>query len=273
MDDGAAQLAAAARLVLGNVTYRLTVAERLFAGIDLEAPRLAVALQEPAFSKLQEVISGVTLKYERLADSIRSLHDLTHLPAFTLPGATREVFAIGHALQSIYITDQPESGSDESEVQLVAEMEQEASGCIALLQAVDPSLALPYIGARDALRGSNPDRARHVLSSLRELWGHLLRRLAPDDRVLTWATSDDKELLHEGRPTRKARILYVCRSLNHHPLTDFVVQDTRALVKLVELFNRVHELDSELTDEQLRALLLRTDSWLMYILEIWEGAK
>ena len=152
-------------------------------------------------------------------------------------------------------------------------MEQETSGCIGLLQAVDPALARPYIGAHDALRGRNADRARHILSSLREFWNHLLRRLAPDEHVLSWVSTDDKDLLHEGRPTRRARVLFVCRSLNHGPLTDFVVQDTRALVKLVEFFNRVHELDPELTDEQLRALLLRTDSWLTYILQIWEGTK
>ena len=44
-----------------------------------------------------------------------------------------------------------------------------------------------------------------------------------------------------------------------------------ALVKLIELFNRVHELETALTDEQLRAILIRTDSWLMYILQISSG--
>ena len=116
-----------------------------------------------------------------------------------------------------------------------------------------------------------PPLFSYILSSLRELWNHLLRRLAPDEYVLAWVSRDDAELLHDGRPTRKARVLYVCRSINHEPLTDFIVQDTRALVTLVESFNRLHELESELTDEQLRALLLRTDSWLTYILQIWEG--
>jgi Predicted pPIWI-associating nuclease len=271
MHSAAAQLEAATKLTLGNLAYRLTVTERLLAGIDLETPRLAAVPPGLAVSKLQQVVGDFTLKYERLAESIHSLPDLTRLPAFTLPGATREVFVTGYALETIFVPDKPQSERDESEIELIAEVEEEVSGCIALLQAVDPSLALPYVGARNALRGSNPDRARHVLSSLRELWGHLLRRLAPDDQVLTWATGEDTELFYEGRPTRKARILYVCRRLNHHALTDFVMQDTRALMKLVELFNRVHELKPGLTDEQLRALLARTDSWLMYILQIWEG--
>ena len=41
--------------------------------------------------------------------------------------------------------------------------------------------------------------------------------------------------------------------------------------KRLELFNRMHELETELTDEQLRAILLKNDSWLMYILQISMG--
>lgn len=273
MQDSIEQLQATAKLSLGDIAYRMTVSERLFAGIDFDAMRQAMALPEPAFLKFQDVISNVTSTYEKLAASIRVLPDVTYLPTFALPGATREVFITGYALDAIRIPEEPEDEDDASVVQLIAEVEQETSGCIGLLQAVDPALARPYIGAHDALRGRNADRARHILSSLREFWNHLLRRLAPDEHVLSWISTDDKDLLHEGRPTRRARVLYVCRSLNHEPLTDFVVQDTRALVKLVEFFNRVHELEPELTDEQLRALLLRTDSWLTYILQIWKGTR
>ena len=82
---------------------------------------------------------------------------------------------------------------------------------------------------------------------------------------------NQKDLLYGGKPTRRARVLYVCRELNNDPLTDFLMHDTQALVKMIELFNRVHELETTLTDEQLRAILLRTDSWLMYILQISSG--
>lgn len=285
MQDSIAQLQAAAKMSLGDVAYRMTVTERIFAGIDFEAMRRAVALPESAFLKLENVIGDVTLTYEKLAASIRTIPDVTHLPVFILPGATREVFMTGYALDAIYIPDEPDREKDASEVQLITEVEQETSGCIRLLQAVDPALARPYIGAHDALRGRNADRTRHILSSLRELWNHLLRRLAPDERVWPWVDSQGSrerlckkgELLFvkDGKEnlTRGSRVLFVCRNLNHPPLTDFVVQDTHALVKLVEFFNRVHELEPELTDEQLRALLLRTDSWLTYILQIWKGTR
>ena len=273
MEDNIAQLQAAAKLSLGDMAYRTTIAQQLFARIDFDAMRRAMALPEPAFLKFQDVIGNVTATYENLAASIRVFPDVTYLPTFALPGATREVLVTGYALETICVPEEPEEERDTSTVQLIAEVEQETSICIGLLQTVDPALARPYIGAHDALRGRNADRTRHILSSLRELWNHLLYRLAPDEHVISWVPTGDKELLHNGRPTRRARILYVCRNLNHEPLSDFVVQDTRALVKMVEFFNRVHELESGLTDEQLRALLLRTDSWLTYILQIWGGTR
>ena len=273
IQDSIEQLQAAAKLSLSDIAYRMAVSERLFARIDFDAMRQAMVLPEPAFLKFQNVIGNVTSTYEKLAASVHVLPDLTYLPTFALPGATREVFITGYALDTIRVPEEPEDVEDASVVQLIAEVEQETSGCIGLLQAVDPALARPYIGAHDAFRGRNADKARHILSSLREFWNHLLHRLAPDEHVLSWISTEDKKLLYEGRPTRRARVLYVCRSLNHEPLADFVVQDTRALVKLVEFFNRVHELDLELTDEQLRAILLRTDSWLTYILQIWKETR
>jgi hypothetical protein len=161
-----------------------------------------------------------------------------------------------------------ERSRDDAEIEMVAEIEQETSVSVALLRSLDPALATPYIGARDSLESSNPDRARHVLTSLRELWNHLLRRLAPDNAVLSWIPGNRQGLLHEGNPTRRARVLYICRDLDHAPLSDFVDRDTSALVILVDLLNRVHQLESELSDAELRALLLRTDSWLLYILQI-----
>ncbi|MDO8473039.1 MAG: hypothetical protein Q7T05_04395 [Dehalococcoidia bacterium] len=271
MGDSVAQLQAATKLLLTDVTFRMTVTETLFAGIDFESLCRAVALPEPAFLRIEHLIGDVTLTYGRLAESITTFPDLTYLPAFALLGATREVFSTGYALDSICVPEKRVRQKDESEVQFLAEVRQETSGCIGLLQSIDPVLARLYVGAHDALHSGNAERARHVLSSLRELWNHFLRRLAPDEHVLAWVPRNDKDLLHEGRPTRRARVMYICRSLNHEPLTDFVVQDTRALVKLVDVFNRVHELEPGLTDEQLRVLLLRTDSWLTYILQVWEG--
>ena len=267
------QLQASAKLALCDTSLRLAATERLMAGIDFDAIRSRFQIEMPVITGLESSIANVAASYGGLAESLREISDITRLPAFVLPGATREIYTTSFALETLRPWDDRDEDEAETEIQFVAEAELETSGCIALLQQVDPGLARPYIGARDALYGNNADRARHILSSLRELWNHLLRRLAPDDLVAAWipGVSNQKDLLHEGKPTRRARVLYVCRELNNEPLTDFLMHDTRALVKLIELFNRVHELETALTDEQLRSILLRTDSWLMYILQISVG--
>ena len=264
------QLQASAKLALCDTSLRLAATERLMAGIDFEAIRSRFQIEMPVISGLKSSIAHVAASYGNLAESLREISDITRLPAFVLPGATREIYTTSFALETLRPWDERDEDEAETEIQFVAEAELETSGCIALLQQVDPGLARPYIGTRDALYGNNADRARHILSSLRELWNHLLRRLAPDDLVAAWipGVSNHKDLLHDGKPTRRARVLYVCRELNNDPLTDFLMHDTRALVKMIDLFNRVHELETALTDEQLRAILLRTDSWLMYILQI-----
>ena len=274
LQDSMAQLQAEATMSLSNIAYRMTETERLFAKIDIDAIRSVIALPEPTILKLEDVIGTAASSYEKLAASIGTLQDLTQLPSYVLPGATREIFLSSYVRDAIYTPDKPDRDTDDaSEFHLIAEVKQETSYCLGLLQGVDPAFAKLYIGAHDALNGKSVDRARHVLSSLRELWQHLLRKLAPDEHVLSWAPSDDKELNRDGRPTRKARVLYICRNLNHDPLNDFIVADTRALVKFVDFFNRVHELDTGLTDKQLRTLLLRTDSWLTYILQIWKETR
>ena len=273
VQDRAAQLQIVAKLSFESITDRLAVSERLFKGVDFNAIRLSIALPEPEILRVQDSINNMMAIYGKMAESIRTYPDITRLPRFVLPGATREVFVTGYAVNALGVSDEADAEQDLSEIQLVAEIEEETSICIALLEAVDPDLARPYAGARDALRGTNPDRARHFLSSLRELWNHLLRQIAPDKQVLEWIPKDDKELLYKGKPTRKTRILYLCRDLNHDPLTDFIAHDTRAFVTLVESFNRIHQLELKLSDQQLRALLLRTDSWLTYILQIWKDSQ
>ena len=264
------QLQTFAKLTLCDVSLQLAATERFMAGIDFEAMRSRFRIEKSIISGLESSIAHALASYGSLAESIRETSDITRLPAFVLPGATREIYATGFALETLRPWDERAEEEAETEIQLIAEAELETSNCIALLQQVDPGLAQPYIGAREALEGNNADRARHILISLRELWNHLLRRLAPDDLVAAWipGVANQEGMLNEGKPTRRARILYICREINNDPLTDFLMHDTKTLIELIELFNRVHQLKAELTDKQLRAIVLKTDSWLMYILQI-----
>ncbi len=263
-----AQIGAAAQLSLGGVAERLATAQRIFEGLDFERIRQIGALTNNSFLRFENAIGSSTLAYERLTSSIQTIPDVIRLPSITLPGATREVLATGRVLNTIAWSQDSSGEEDEQDVQFIKDVEEETSPCLGLLQVIDPALARIRSGAGEALMGKNVDRARHVLASLRELWNHLLRHLAPESDVANWAPEAGSDLFHNGKPTRRARILYLCRNFNHGPLTEFIIEDSRALVKLVDFFNKVHEKEIELTDDQLRALLLRTDSWLMYIIQI-----
>ena len=275
VQDEATQLQSAVKLSLKSITDRLAVSERLFVGVDYDAICRSIALPELDILRLQAAINDtMATYYGNLAESFRTYSDITHLPRFVLPGATREVFVTGYAVNVLSIFGEEAAEHDSSEIQpILDEVEEETSLCVSLLNGVDPALAKPYEGARNVLYGTNPDRVRHFLSSQRELWNHLLRILAPDEQVHGWIPKDSKDMLHKGKPTRKARILYICRALNHDSLSEFIETDTRALMTFVDFFNRIHQLELKLSDEQLRALQLRTDSWLTYVLQVWKESQ
>ena len=60
------------------------------------------------------------------------------------------------------------------------------------------------------------------------------------------------------------------RDLGDEPLRDFVEADAKAIVKLYTLYGRLHGLDTGVTDEQLRAISFRTESYLSYLLRVRE---
>ena len=264
------QLQACSSLALCDISLELTATERLMSQIDFGAISNRFNIEMSVISALEGSIDHTTESYGRLANSLRDISDITQLPAFVLPGATREIYNTGITLVSLSPSDKKDEDDTEKEIQLFAEAEFETPSCIDLLQQVDPELVRLYIGANQALSSNNADRARHILSSLRELCNHVLWRLAPGDLVSAWIVRNKmkKELIHEGRPTRRARILYICREIDNEPLSEFLTYDTKAFVKLIKLFNRVHELKPGLTDEQLRAIFHKTESLLKYMLQI-----
>jgi hypothetical protein len=130
-----------------------------------------------------------------------------------------------------------------------------------------PPLTRMLSGARQALSSNNPDRVRHFSASLRELFTHVLHLLAPDDEVRAWSNSSAH--YDRGRPTRKARLLYISRSINQEPFDAFVEKDIEAALEFLKLFQRgTHEVVAEYTPAQLRALKVRMDSTLRFLFEI-----
>lgn len=139
------------------------------------------------------------------------------------------------------------------------------------LASFDDRLLTLINGARESLKSDNPDRARHVTTSVRELCTQVLHRLAPDDEIKKW--SEDGDHYHNGRPTRRARLLYICRRFSCDPLTKFVEEDVRAAITLIDSLNAgTHVVHSQLTDFQLEAIVYRIEALALFLLKISRGA-
>lgn len=138
------------------------------------------------------------------------------------------------------------------------------------LASFDGKLLNLINGARQSLKSDNPDRARHVTTSVRELFTQILHRLAPDAEIKTW--TNDVEHFRDNRPTRRARLLYICRNFSCDPLTKFVEDDVRAALTLIDSLNAgTHVVESKLTTFQLEAIVYRMEALALFLLKISRG--
>ena len=174
-----------------------------------------------------------------------------------------EVFREAELLEQITVPEDEQVDLDEYEIIAIPE-KRTLEDWLGKFNLDFPTLLQ---GARAALNTDNPDRARHVASSLRELIGHILRQLAPEDKIRGWNT--DPSYYHNSRPTRKARLLYLCREFDFAPLSKFVDADVKSAIYLIEALNaETHVISRRLTDRQLQALVDGTESCLLFLLRL-----
>lgn len=211
-------------------------------------------------------------RFTTLADTYSSLirsfeereHFMAAFPPIVSHGPPVELLTSARVLD-LLSRPLPDDGYPEVDHQIESDLEDEIEASVdKLLAALNPELRTIWLGAKEALRSGNPDRRRHVAFSLRELVTHVLHALAPNDQLTSW-TSDPSHF-HKGRPTREARVLFVCRGINHGPFTTFIRADVRASIEFITLFQRGHELAVSFSEEQLRTLVIRTESFLRFLL-------
>lgn len=140
------------------------------------------------------------------------------------------------------------------------------------IDLIDPELRKLWRGAKEAQRSSNPDAIRHFSISLRELFTHVIHRLSPDENVRRWSTSP--EYYSQNHPTRKARLLYICRGINFAPFDDFVNKDIESVLACIEsLQEGTHAASASFTPPQLDMLLIRTESAIRLLIRAWLVSK
>lgn len=134
------------------------------------------------------------------------------------------------------------------------------------LERLNADFPKMWTGGAEALRGENPDRVRHFSISTRELITQVLHSLAPDERIREW--SSESAHYDKGRPTRRARILYICREISAAPYADLVDDVVRgALAKMALLQKGTHGVNPSIAERQAAALQLSIGGDLLLLIE------
>lgn len=135
------------------------------------------------------------------------------------------------------------------------------------IAAIDEGLIPFYEGAITAIASDNVDRVRHATISLRELFTQILHKLAPDEAFFEW--NHDNSNLYNGRPTRKGRLLYICRTINYDPFTTFVDRDISVALMFLDLLQKgTHTIEKPYDERQMKALLIRFECLIDFIIRM-----
>lgn len=208
-------------------------------------------------------LGNFTCSYESLINTVVTSKALAERLSLIKTYAPVEYYREIEVVEAVTVED--DSGLDDEPINEA--LTDSFLSADALLSAFDGRLLGLLHGARQALHSSNPDRARHVTTSVRELFTHVLHAMAPDEDVRQWATRDD--FFHNNQPTRRARLLYVCRHIDCDPLSQFVQDDVKAALSFINsLHSGAHTIESELTTAQLDAIIVRMESLLVFLLQL-----
>lgn len=64
----------------------------------------------------------------------------------------------------------------------------------------------------------------------------------------------------------------ICRGINHDPFQRFFSKDVSAHLELIRILQQgTHQLGIDFTEEQLKALVLKTESLIRFILVTWNS--
>lgn len=248
-----------ASLALKNMSLGLSATGKLMASLDFGAIGRHHGIETTFFADVENSLATLDSAYGNFVASFDSMAALRRYPDFVLPGATSEMFTTGAVLHSLM----PEEKAE-------IEWPEGANPDLTMLLEHGFADLIPiYRGILESINSHNPERKRHILTSIRTLCDAVLHRLAPNNYVIPWITESQrqKELMDKGKPIRAARIKYICRDLEDTPLAKFMEADSDAFPKIYEVLNRLHELKIGLNERQLKIVVKRIEAYLVYLLQ------
>lgn len=262
-------------VILGPHLVKLSeismLAEVSLANISWENIGSALKLETQTKYAVQKRFLEFTASYADLFQSYESQStNITNVPPEACDIPPIEFFNATELLNSI--TD-PKEELEETGGQVGVKLRLETEDALSsLISKLNNDLLKLLDGARQALVSDNPEKGRHFAISLRELFTHILHDLAPDTKVRAW--TENPKYFSNRKPTRKARLLYICRDINHGPFSDFIQKDIDAVLEFLNLFQRgTHKVIISYTDAQLLAMHIRMESAIRFLLEIWKYSK
>ncbi len=264
-------------LTLGAAAYHVGIADSLRLTNSVTAPYLgsssAVFALESSYSKLlgsqaagfaaiqatamPAYVTSLQSDISKLASAMQTTWgaistDVTRF-ATTLTPVLRspaiELYTAAHvaAAVSLPVDDLPEQDDEIEEI-----IDDSVGVFEARLAGLEQGLVNTYRGGNEALESGRADWQRHTMVSFRELSTHVLHILAPDEDVLPNAQPGD---LHDGRPTRKARLNFIFAEVAGPEIAAFYETDMKAALKLFDILNsETHRLEQRATKEQIHYL-------------------
>lgn len=204
--------------------------------------------------------------YKNISPSIDNISSLTQYPSNFLPNLSEELY---QTLKLIYDLPSKKTKIKQTKPQLHLSNKDKI---LDVLKKVDPKLQTPYLGILHTLKGDNPDKTRHFLSSLRELLTHFLHTLSPDQLVHEWISRQpsSKGLLDRGKITRSARMQYICRNADLDAFQTSAKANKAAFIDVIEILNKMHKIDIFYENDRLESILETTNNLILFYYEIEE---
>jgi hypothetical protein len=190
-------------------------------------------LTDSSIKEAQKKFMDISSGYSELLRSINTKPNWIYdAPAIAKTPA--QDYYVASRILKIVSTDEQENENSLSFEEEVREENKDAIGNY--LPMIDRNLPDLWKGALQAMGSDNPDKIRHMITSLRELYTHILHILAPDEAILKW---DEKQMnFYNGRPTRRGRFLFICRNLNgsNSQFAKFLKSEIDTTLLMIDLF-------------------------------------
>ncbi len=245
-----------------------TQTQNILSGIDWLHAGSGLGIDILDQSRMQESFLGLSNSYSDLFLKSEAVQPaIVSLPKSVAAISSIEYFHNANLLSlATYI--KPNLGYLPVEEHIVEEIHGNAhEELFAQLEKMNAGLKSMFQGAVYAFNSSNPDRVRHFSTSLRELFTHVLHELSPDDEIHRWSKSKDD--FDNGKPTKRARLLYICREINQDRFEKFLNADVKALLEFLNLFQSgTHSIQPGYTNKQMKAMLMRMESTLRFLIEV-----